>query len=438
MARYLTRLLGAALVLVIMTPGVDARDAADELFGSGVEAFREERYEDALEHFRRARARGLDSPALHYNMGVSYYRLGRLEPAAAAFRRATRFDETRALAYYNLGRIAQRRDDVPAARRWFRRSRKLAETDELRTLSERRLAELAPSPAPPPASRALLELSSGYDSNVLLANDTEVALANAADPFAEADAYADRVLTGDRDAGLRAQGRVVTRRHFELEDFNFTDAGAGLRFARPLGSWQTEVGADASVVTFGGNRFETVGELIGRAERPLPAGRRLSLRLSSAWIDGGSQFDFLDGTRRGLALRLRSPQSSPRWDVGYELEINDRDDLSRSGDFFSFSPMHHVFSASGTWSLGRAYSLTAEAGYRLSRFADPEQRAATGLEKRRFDQRPELRVDLRRRFAQDWVIELGVLHQRNDSNLRQFDYERTVVDLSVSRSFSFR
>jgi len=438
MARHSTRLLGAALVLVMMVSGVEAQDAAEERFRSGIEAFREQRYQDALEHFRHARDLGLDSAALHYNTGVSYYRLGRLDRAAEAFRRAARFTGSRALAYYNLGRIAQRRDDGPAARRWYRRSHELADTDELRTLSERRLAEVAPSPPPPPASLAHLELSSGFDGNVLLANDTEVVRANEADPFAEAGAYVDRVLTGSRDAGLRAQGRVVARRHLELDDFDFTDATAGLRFAQPLGGWQAELGADASVVTFGGNRFETVGELIARAERSLPAGRLLSLRLSSAWIDGGSQFDFLDGTRRGLALRLHSPESSPRWTVDYELEINDRDDLTRNGNFFSFSPTHHLISVSGTWSLGRAYSVTAEAGYRLSRFADPEQRAASGLEERRFDRRPELRVDLRRRFAEHWMIKLGVAHQRNDSDLREFDYDRTVVDLSVSRSFSFR
>lgn len=439
MPRHLARLLGTALVLLVIPPGIEARDTGDDRFRAGVEAFREQRYADALEHFRRARALGVDTPALHYNMGVSYYRLDRLDPAATAFRRAARFPEIRALAYYNLGRIAQRRDDGSAARRFYRRSREAAQTDKLRTLTERRLAELAPEPPTAPASFVQLDLSTGYDGNVLLTDGTEVERTDEADPFAEVGAYVDRVLTGTREDGLRVYGRAAARRHLDLEDFNFTDATGGLRYARPFGSWQLELGSDGSVVTFGGDRFETAAELVGRAERPLGGGRRLSLRLNSAWIDGGSQFDFLDGTQRGLALRLRSRESSPRWRVGYELEINDRDDLTaQNGDFFfSFSPTHHHFSASATWSLGRAYSLTAAAGYRLSRFDDPERRDGNA-EGKRFDRRPELRVDIRRRLGQDWVIAVSAAHQRNDSNLGEFDYDRSLVEVNVSRSFSFQ
>ncbi len=61
--------------------------SAQEIFQQGVAAYRDDDNEQALKAFVKARERGLDKAALHYNPGVILYRMGRHEQAAGGFER---------------------------------------------------------------------------------------------------------------------------------------------------------------------------------------------------------------------------------------------------------------------------------------------------------------------------------------------------------------
>ena len=61
--------------------------SAKDYFRQGIVASKQGNHTEALTAFEQAKAKGLDSAALHYNLGVSYFRLGRYQEAEQAFLR---------------------------------------------------------------------------------------------------------------------------------------------------------------------------------------------------------------------------------------------------------------------------------------------------------------------------------------------------------------
>ena len=73
-------------------------------FEAGVDAFSEGELTKALALFEQARAVGMNTPPLLYNMGVVYFRLGRHELAESVFQELLDTPHA-ALARYNLGLV---------------------------------------------------------------------------------------------------------------------------------------------------------------------------------------------------------------------------------------------------------------------------------------------------------------------------------------------
>ena len=98
------RLLAATLLALCGAIPAVGHAQATSTFASAAAAFERGHYREALGLFQQARADGVDSPALHYNLGVCQYRVGDYPQAAITFQRlAERFPELRALAEYNRG-----------------------------------------------------------------------------------------------------------------------------------------------------------------------------------------------------------------------------------------------------------------------------------------------------------------------------------------------
>ena len=106
----------ATLLLSVAGPvradaGADMREA-NRLVRAGL-------YRAALFKYREARAGGLDSPLLHYNMGVAHYKARPYTEAKKALREASLEPRLAALAYYNMGLVHHAEGDPAGARRWF-------------------------------------------------------------------------------------------------------------------------------------------------------------------------------------------------------------------------------------------------------------------------------------------------------------------------------
>src|SRR3954465_1896488 len=111
-----------ALGLLAGQQSWSAPEMALARFSEASAAFDAQDYSRARALFGRARAEGMDGPAIHYNIGSAALRGGDLPRAERAFREVARTPAMASLAYYNLGLVALERHDEIEARDWFERS----------------------------------------------------------------------------------------------------------------------------------------------------------------------------------------------------------------------------------------------------------------------------------------------------------------------------
>lgn len=93
----------AVLLLLNIAASAYAGDTARSYMRQGLKAYKNENYEDALTHFKKAAAEFPHVSA--YNLGNTYYRMGDYAEATNSYHKALESDdlELQAQVYYNLG-----------------------------------------------------------------------------------------------------------------------------------------------------------------------------------------------------------------------------------------------------------------------------------------------------------------------------------------------
>lgn len=403
-----------------------AAQSPEQSFERGVAAARAGDYDRAIEHFEAARAAGLDTGALHFNLGVSYYRSGRAQAAETAFRRAVDSGTMVAPALYQLGRIAREQGDVARARDHFRRAANAARTEALRSRARNALAALT---VRPPDS-IYLSFGGGHDTNLALTP------AEASGVSEDSDQFLELVLLGREPIDDRTylRGSVYLQEFLDRDDFSLLSLHGGIgRVGLVGGAWRSDLWVDGRHRAFGGDAFDN--SLLGGAElrRPLGAEWSLELAYRLEGVDGASGFGFLDGIDNRLAATLdRRGRDGARLTVW--LESSDREDRETADDFFSFSWTGFGIDAS--------HGLRLDARNRLDFRADWSRREYDGTEVRdteflgtREDDLYGIEVGFDRRLDRDWTGRLSLRLEERDSNLPEFDYDREVLRLAVDRVF---
>lgn len=140
--RHSMKVIVLALFTVAAAPLSAVESTAQAFFDSGIEAYSQGNYEQALANYADALANGKDSSRLYYNMGLAHYQLDQYDPAEQAFNESIKDPELRALSYYNLGLVAKGRGNRSAAINHFERARLTARSDALRNNAIRALGIL--------------------------------------------------------------------------------------------------------------------------------------------------------------------------------------------------------------------------------------------------------------------------------------------------------
>src|SRR5690242_15239251 len=86
----------------------EAAQTPEETFAAGVTAFRAGKVAEARDDFLAARAGGLDSPQLQYDLALAYYKLGQDTEAKAEFERLRTSGEYADIADFHLALLAVR------------------------------------------------------------------------------------------------------------------------------------------------------------------------------------------------------------------------------------------------------------------------------------------------------------------------------------------
>ncbi|MGH8707075.1 MAG: hypothetical protein ACREVD_03340 [Burkholderiales bacterium] len=405
-----------ALLLCLLAPApAAAAFPGEQDFNRAIASFNAGDFAAALQGFQAARQAGLDTPGLRFNLGATYYRLRRYAEAQEEFLALARNPQWAPLAHYNLGLTAMRLGDAGQAGTYFDQARRASADPNLRALAGVALERLGRATLPPRAG-TLISLAGGYDGNPALYTDNTVPGSRAGgDYFAEALAVSTRSLSGNHALGWNAHGAVILRKYVDQGEFDLQGLRAGISRNTDSGRTQSSVGGDYSLVYFDGALLEQSASLDVQARTRLDAGRDLRGRYQLARIDGGSGFRHLDGWQQQLSADTGFAWQRALWRAGYQLDIEDRRDLS-------YSPKRHLLFATAELPEVAGWRTDGRVEYRASRYRDEMKRTD---ERYGFALRASRDVGAGRRAFVDYS------YYRSDSSIDAYDYRRSQLMLGI-------
>lgn len=399
------RLLGCLVAVVTLSTFAADPDAS---FNAGVTAYRAGDTQGALEAFEQARAAGLDSAPLRFNLGLCYYRLERHDEARVEFERLGAHPGYRHIADFHLGLVAARqgrREDAEALWLGVEQSAPQAAMRQRARIARSRLTGAIDAVA-----SGYLLAAIGHDSNPALL-DESVQAADAASGTAE--------LLGTLALPLSVRDDAVDwlRAGAWLRDYG--DAGGldqrGLQVAyaaeRARGARRRTAALEAGLTQLDGERFtDTLGASL--ESEPGPGRDGFALRAQISHVFAGPAYEPLEGWRaRGEVERI-GRFARARLRAGYQLELNDRQSDA-------YSATRHRLTATVDHAV-RRWTLRYQLRWRDSRYADArDERLLQGS------------VQARRPLGRE-LFGLGELqYSHNAATPDSYGYERAVALLGI-------
>ena len=381
----------------------------------------------ALRHYDQAITRGNAKPTLLYNRAVVLYRMNRLTESATAFGRLLEDSRWGDLARYNLGLIAIARGQTETAARWLREVKDRTSHARLRTVAERKLAELqaVPRPAPGKKTAALLSLGAARDDNATgLAEELAGGASDAADTYLHALAYGHYKVGKSKVYGL---AQVREFQHFD--HFNTRVAGAGLARERALDDWRLEYGARILHTALEAGTLANQGTVSFAGSRRLGY-HRLNLRYSLSRFAAPDQYRHLDGWQNQVEVGWQQKFGRLSFEPALLWESNRRTDKTTRRSFHSYSPnivtgrLHLVWDATTAWQF-KAGADWAQARYRgENRLTDIG--GTTKQSRRRYD-RTTYSLGARYSLDRHWALRLDYQNTDSDDRFELYSYHKNVL-----------
>lgn len=415
----------------ITTAQTDSQAVSKSEFDRGMESFSQGDYAAAVKAFKKSEAQGMKSAALFYNLGSSYYKLGDYEKSRDYFNKVRDYKDMKYLAEYNLGLVALKLDDLVSAEKWFAGVAGNSNDKKLIYLADKKLGLIASQKKPQWLTKkwsAYVGASLGYDDNV---NFAPLGIsAERSDSFYDAFAYVDYLFAGDRKNGWLAEVSFYDINYLHEDIYDEFDIGAAIKKYLQLGNnWQTIYSLEVSKIYYDGEDYQTIGGLSAEARYSLSRDERLSLRYRYEDINSDNVlFDYLEGWRQNIHAEYSLYQAKGYGLIYYELELNDRNDLSLTTGDYSYSPTRHQFRGKYTGILSQRWDLTGDLSYTASIYP------ATASQDRQ-DDRVKAAMYADYRFSRDFKLRAKAEYTDNRSTEDIYAYKQTVYTLGLNAYF---
>ena len=396
---------GFARAAVVPEPGLD-------YFERGVLQYRSGDYAAALYLFQLARAEGNRNPNLSFDIALTLYQLGRDDEARRAFENLSFEPGYESIAEYHLGLIAVRTGDRDQAVSSLRRTATVAEHAPLRQLAEAALIRMD-GLLPRPSVDAYASLGAGYDSNAGYQSDDLQEQSDSADSFYEGVGVLDYPLAGN----VFLLGSLYAREYADAGEYSQQTGQVAVRTLATGRLWQASLTGRAETSYFGGEPLHNAAALVVEGRRQAGPGALIA-RASSTRFLAGDLHPELDGWRH----RVGVDYAIARTTVGYQVEANERADLSREGEFASRSPTRHQLALQSSRPLSARLTLEGRARYRYSHYGEEDRFGEVAI--RRKDSLAEAGLAGRWRLSKALSVLVEGRYTRNSSSLDHYEYKR--------------
>jgi tetratricopeptide (TPR) repeat protein len=426
------------LTLTILLLAGSTGWSAEDDYRSGIDAFKQGRYGDALEYFTRAYDAGGRDPTLFYNLGSAQFKLGDYSAAYGSFEQIAEDPGWGPLARYNLGLIDERRGEHARAQQHFRAAYAAARSDKLKQLAAGKIDTSGVAKPADDAWFGIVSLAGGFDDNVVLLNDQSlVSVSNKEDYFADALASVSGFVHGDVERGWRADVSAYYRAYRDQTDYDYGTAAAALTYNTMTASAQWQFGGRLYAQFVGGEAYTTALSMRAQLLRPVGA-YSLRIRNDAAYYEGASDYDYLTGWQDRLGVQISRRFGRNGFRLGYELELNDRDDLTTGIEFFSYSPTWNRFYGDATRYLSDAFDVQVRAEYQFSDYRDEDVQINpddTVTVAARDDDRIVASLRLTYHPSQSWGVFSEYSYTDNSSNFSEYEYDDNQIMIGIERPF---
>ncbi|MCW9024476.1 MAG: tetratricopeptide repeat protein [Gammaproteobacteria bacterium] len=409
-----------ALVFSLSTPQVGL-GATNDTFNKGMTYFKEGKYQQAIQQFKKSEKQGLHNAAVYYNLGVSYFKLQQYKSAEYYFNKTRKFKEMQALAEYNLGLVALKQNDKKNAIRWFK-SASTYKNKKITQLSNTQLSRLRQKTARQWYNMASLTL--GHNNNISSAPD-EVATKESGN-YMDLYASTNGVLSGTYDDGIRLKGSFLYQDFFNTNTYDYTQFNIGLYKHFKLDEWKTALGGYFERSTYADTSYLQILGLVGTGKYKTSNTDTIYLRYRYNDISSSleNQYNYLEGWRQQFQIALWQYTKDHSSSLSYELELNDRTDTSTR----SYSPTRHSINGSYRYFIDKQWHLGLHASYRNSDYpVKPTQN--------REDDRYRAAVDLLYKIEKNWKVKLKYQYTDNNSTDNNYEYTQDLYYISTDYSF---
>ncbi len=420
--RVLTCLYLITLSYILAPSHVYASAQTD--FDQGVTFFKEEKYNLAVEKFTSALNQGLKTVSLYYNLASTHFKLQQYSEAKRYFQKVAQTPEMRDLATYNLGLIALKQQQTDEARQIFTRIVRDSKDKKLVSLSATQLARIRSSQD---QWRVYISANYGHDSNItVLPSETSLDIA---DNFYNVFLSIDSVVSGKRKNGWLVDATYLRIDFKDSDNFDEYQYSAGIKKTQPLSNWDTSIHLSLSQNNFSGNDYQSAAKLDLKGYTRLSRTQRVELRYRYEDINSElSVYDYLEGWRQRARIGYSYYSLHHIYNIYYELELNQRNDLVTSLYAYEYSPTRHTVRGRYTYIPVENWNIIAELGLRASDFP-----ASQSFD--RNDDQVNASIGIDYRIDKTLRLKTKLEHINNMSSVALYDYDKTRVMLGLSKLF---
>lgn len=434
--RQIQLIICSFLAAALLAASALAQEASP--FKQGVEAFKAQDYETALDHFNRAQASGNQSDNLAYNRAVTLYRLDRLDQARDAFETLVKSEEWGDVARYNLGLIAQQQGDDRTAQYWYAEVAREADNPKLQTLAKQKLitlvAESEPKQTDGKPKALLLSVGLGRDSNVAsLADELAERSDGRSDTYWEGLGFGQVYLTGQKNAGTKLYGLAYSRRFQNYDLYNARILGGGLARETALGKGTGELGARYTHTRVDGTVLADQLMVSGEWRRPIASGR-FSARAQTSYFNAGDNYGYIEGWQHQFDVAMRWVKNSVTFTPKLVWQTNDRENRRTETTRTSYSPTRLSAIANLDWQVTADWTLSTGVALTQSEYDGQNRMMDLGgiaRETRRENDETQWHLGARYGLSTRWSLVGEYRRTHSDDTFERYDHDKQVMTLKL-------
>ena len=416
------------MLLALFYSLLPAMTEADEktAFERAVRLFAAGDYAGAAALFEQVLASEQDNAIVHFNLGSSYYKLGRYDQAREHFSKIEASHDLAPVAYYNLGLVAFRTNRKDLAIQWFQRCQESSSERALKRLAARQIARIErrekSSSSIPNDFTGHYSIGIGWDDNVARVPDEILQVSNHQSGFLDLFLSSSYWINGSHRHGNAVKFGAALTHYDQVSRYSGNLLNVGLYHYRPLFGWHSRYGIHYYRSELGGKGFQQRIRLQVRAGKRYMPRQRLRVQYEYSQINElSSVYSYLAGAQQRFKMENRTHLSRGRLRIGYQLELNDKQDYRQADRFSSYSPVRHTASVWYRSQLGGKWHGRIGLDYRFSDYR--KGNIVGGISKGvRKDRRFRGTFGVIYQLTPHLDLEVSLRRTENDSNFAEREY----------------